>query len=138
MPKPTPLYEDHEKGFWAGANEKRLVLQHCKACNRLQMPPTPTCSKCGSKDNLDWKEVKGRGRIQGYCVQHDTRVATMKSDQPFNTAVVELAEDPEIKFFSNLPGVPAGKVPVGAGVEVIFQEIEPGQMVPEWQIAKSA
>ena len=78
------------------------MIQHCKACQRLQMPPMATCLACGSKEQLEWKEVQGRGRINGYCVQHDTRVALLKEDQPFNTAVVELAENPEIKFFSHL------------------------------------
>ena len=135
MPKPLPVIEDHERGFWEGANQRRLTLQHCKACNRLQMPPMPVCAKCNSKDNLGWKEVQGRGRIQGYCVQHDTRVASMKADQPFNSAIVELAEDPDIKFYSNLPGVPPGKVPVGAEVKLTFQELEPGQLIPEWELA---
>ena len=25
--------------FWDAANEGRLVIQHCHACNRLQHPP---------------------------------------------------------------------------------------------------
>ena len=135
MPKPAPAIEDHDRGFWEAANQRRLVVQNCKACNRMQMPPMATCVKCGTKDNLEWKEVQGRGRINGYCVQHDTRVVPLKPDQPFNTAVIELAEAPEIKFLSNLPGVPAGKVPVGSEVKVLFQEVEPGQLVPEWEVA---
>ena len=135
MPKPAPALEDHDRGFWEAANGRRLVIQHCKACQRLQMPPMATCLACGSKEQLEWKEVQGRGRINGYCVQHDTRVALLKEDQPFNTAVVELAENPEIKFFSHLPGVAPGKVPVGAEVEVVFEELAPGQLVPEWKLA---
>ena len=135
MPKPAVTIEDHDRGFWEAANEKRLVVQHCTACNRLQMPPMPTCAKCGSKEHLAWKPVEGRGRINGYCVQHDTRVVPLKGDQPFNTAVVELAEAPEIKFLSHLPGVPSGKVPVGAAVKVTFEPLEPGQLVPEWVLA---
>ncbi|MFM9971833.1 MAG: Zn-ribbon domain-containing OB-fold protein [Burkholderiales bacterium] len=134
MPKPVPAVEEGDRGFWEAANERRLVVQNCTACDHMQMPPMATCSACGSKDHLAWKQVAGRGRINGYCVQHDTRVAALKGDQPFNTAVIELAESPEIKFFSHLPGVPAGKVPVGAAVEVIFEEVEPGQLVPEWKL----
>ena len=134
MAKPVPAVEDHDRGFWEAVNQRRLVVQNCTACQRMQMPPMATCTKCGLKDHLEWKEVRGRGRINGYCVQHDTRVAALKADQPFNTAVIELSENPEIKFLANLPGVPAGKVPVGANVEVVFQEVEPGQLVPEWQV----
>ena len=135
MAKPVPAVEDNDRGFWEAANQGRLVVQNCSACNRMQMPPMATCSSCGKKDHLEWKDVRGRGRINGYCVQHDTRVASLREDMPFNTAVIELSEDPDIKFFSHLPGVPAGKVPVGADVEVIFQEVEPGQMIPERKLA---
>lgn len=135
MAKPVPAVEDHDRGFWEAANQRRLVLQNCSACSRMQMPPVATCTKCGSKDHLQWLEVPGRGRINGYCVQHDTRVAALKADQPFNTAVIELAGNPEIKFLSHLPGVPPGQVPVGAEVEVVFLEVEPGQLIPEWQLA---
>ncbi len=134
MAKPVPAVDDNDRGFWEAANQRRLVVQNCIACNRMQMPPTATCTACGSRDHLEWKAVEGRGRINGYCVQHDTRVAALREDQPFNTAVIELAANPEIKFFSHLPGVPAGKVPVGAEVEVIFQEVEPGQLIPEWKL----
>ena len=134
MAKPVPTIEDHDRGFWEAVNQRRLVIQNCTACNRMQMPPMPTCTKCGAKDHLEWKEVQGRGRIDGFCVQHDTRVTALKADQPFNIAVIQLAENPEIQFLSHLPGVPAGKVPVGANVELIFQEVEPGQLVPEWQV----
>lgn len=134
MPKPIPAVEDNDRGFWEAANQRRLVVQNCVSCSRMQHPPMPTCVKCGSKDHLEWKSVEGRGRINGYCVQHDTRVVPLKADQPLNTAVIELAESPEIKFLSNLPGVPAGKVPVGADVKVVFQDLE-GQLVPEWELA---
>jgi uncharacterized OB-fold protein len=134
MPKPVPVVEDNDRGFWEAASQRRLVVQNCTACNRMQHPPMATCAQCASKDNLEWKTVEGRGRINGYCVQHDTRVVPLKADQPLNTAVIELAQNPEIKFLSNLPGVPAGKVPVGADVKVVFQDVQ-GQLVPEWELA---
>ena len=135
MAKPVPEVEDVDRGFWQAANLRQLAVQNCTACNRLQMPPAASCAGCGKADTLEWKQVEGRGRINGYCVQQDTRIAALKGDQPFNTAVIELASNPEIKFFSHLPGVPAGKVPVGAEVKVTFEEVEPGQLIPEWILA---
>jgi uncharacterized OB-fold protein len=55
-------------------------------------------------------------------------------DQPYNLAVVTLDEDPTINFYSNLPGVPADQVPVGAAVEVMFEECGPGQLIHEWRV----
>ena len=136
MPKPVPVPDETDQGFWDAINERRLVIQNCTECNRMQMPPTARCAACGSASHLEWKEVVGKGRINGYCVQYDTRVVVLKGDQPFNTAIIELAEDPAIKFYSHLPGVPANQVPVGADVELIFEEVEPGRLVPEWQLVR--
>ena len=34
----------------------------------------------------------------------------------------------------NLPGTSPYKVPVGAAVEVTFEEVAPGQLIHEWQV----
>ena len=41
-----------------------------------------------------------------------------------------------INFYSNLPGVPVREVPVGAAVEVIFEEVAPGQLIHEWKLVE--
>ena len=123
------------KGFWEAANDGRLVIQNCKACNRLQNPPAPTCSKCSSGDNLEWKEMSGRGKIYNYGVVYDTPVKLLQDEQPFNLAVITLDDDPAIQMYSHLPGTPVDDVPVGASVEVVFEATANGQMVPEWRVA---
>jgi uncharacterized OB-fold protein len=134
MPKPIPVPDDVSKPFWDACNERRLIVQNCTACQRLQYPPQATCAQCRSADHLEWRQVSGRGRINGYCVMYDTRIVPLQADQPFNLAVIELAEDPAIKFLSSLPGVPVDEVPVGAAVEVDFQEVGPGQLIHEWRV----
>ncbi|MBI2855977.1 MAG: OB-fold domain-containing protein [Chloroflexi bacterium] len=135
MPKPSPVPDALSKPFWDACNEGHLVMQTCKVCNRMQYPPEPVCAECGSADNLEWREVSGRGRINGYCVMHDSRIRSLQKDQPFNIAVIELEDDPDIKLFSHLPGTPVDEVPVGASVRVVF-EVTPGtgQKVAEWQV----
>jgi hypothetical protein len=41
--------------------------------------------------------------------------------------------DPRVNFYSNLPGTPPYKAPVGAAVEVTFEEVAPGQLIHEWR-----
>ncbi len=60
MAKQGVVPDELSKPFWDAANEGRLVIQNCKACDRLQHPPAPACSQCGSRDNLEWKEMSGR------------------------------------------------------------------------------
>lgn len=134
MSKPIPVPDKVSKPFWDACNQRRLIVQNCKTCNRMQYPPEETCSECGSGRNLEWREVSGRGKINGYMVMYDTRVRLLQADQPFNIAVIELEEDPAIKMFSHLPGTPANEVPVGASVQVEFQEVAPGQLINEWRV----
>lgn len=134
MPKPIPIPDEVSKPFWDACNERRLIVQNCTACHRLQYPPQAACAGCGSAAQLEWREVSGRGRINGYSVMFQSRVGPLQADQPFNLAVIELEEDPAIKFLSSLPGTPLEEVPVGARVEVDFQEVGPGQLIHEWRV----
>ena len=120
--------------FWEAANEGRLVIQNCSDCDRLQNPPLPACSACGSADGLGWKEMSGRGTIYNYCVVYDTPVALLQEDEPFNLAVVALDDDPGIQMYSHLPGTGVDEVPIGGKVEVVFEATANGQKVPEWRV----
>ena len=135
MPKPSPIADEVSKPFWDACNERRLIVQTCAKCDRMQFPPEKTCLACGSSEHLTWREVKGRGKIHGYCVMYDSRVRLLQERQPFNIAVIELEEDPAIKFFSHLPGSAPDEVPVGGGVKLEFEETAMGQLVPEWRVA---
>ena len=120
--------------FWSAANESKLVIQNCSKCERLQHPPAQDCAQCKSGDNLEWKEMSGTGRIYNYGVVHDCPIRLLQDDQPFNVAVSMLDDDPGIQMYSHLPGTPVDDVPVGAAVEVVFEESANGQKIPEWKV----
>ena len=134
MPKVIPVPDELSKPFWDAVNERRLVLQHCDRCSRLQYPPQTACQFCGSADVLGWKEVTGRGHIATYIVIEDGRLTRRMPDQPYNLAMITLDEDSTINFYSNLPGTPPYQVPVGAAVEVVFEEVAPDQLIHEWRV----
>ena len=134
MPKVIPVPDELSQPFWDAVNERKLVVQNCTACNVMQYPPRGTCGTCGSAEKLEWKEVNGKGRISSYIVIEDGRLLRRMPDQPYNLALIILDEDPRINFYSNLPGIPADEVPVGAAVEVMFEEVAPGQLIHEWRV----
>lgn len=136
MPKTIPVPEEIDKPFWDAVNEKRLLLQFCTSCNKLQYPIRPQCWQCGSGDHLTWREVEGKGHILETMVVHDTRVVRRKGDVPFNVALVSLDEDPGINFLANLPGTLAHQAPQGAAVEVVFEEQAPGRFIHDWRVVK--
>lgn len=134
MPRPIPVPDELSKPFWDACNDRQLVMQRCSTCSRNQHPPEPTCRACGSAEHLEWIQTSGRGSIIGYLVVHDSRIALLQAQQPFNLAVVRLEDDPAINFFSNLPGVPVDRVPVGSTVEVEWEQVSPEQLYPEWRV----
>ncbi len=134
MVKQGVVPDDLTKPFWDAANAGRLDIQNCSSCNRLYNPPVATCTQCQSADNLEWKQMSGKGKIYNYGVVYDCPVRLLQQDQPFNLAVITLDEDPGIQMYSHLPGTPVDEVPVGAAVEVIFEETANGQKVPEWRV----
>ena len=134
MPKVIPVPNEISQPFWDAVNERRLMLQNCTACDKLQYPPQPACQVCGSADNLQWKEVDGRGHIATFIVIEDGRLNRRMPDQPYNLALVTLDADSSVNFYSNLPGVPPYEAPVGAAVEIMFEEVAPGQLIHEWRV----
>ena len=136
MPKVIPVPDELSQPFWDAVNQRRLILQNCRFCGKLQYPPQGVCQICGSSEGLEWKEVEGRGHIATYIVIEDGRLNRRMPDQPYNLVMVTLDADPSVNFYSNLPGVPAYEVPVGAAVEVVFEEAEPGRLIHEWQLAE--
>jgi len=134
MPKLIPAPDSLSKPFWDAVNQRRLVVQHCAQCDRLQYPPQQACQVCNSAAALSWQEVEGRGHIAAYIVIEDGRLNRRMPDQPYNLAMVTLDADPRVNFYSNLPGTPPYKVRVGAAVEVTFEEVAPNQFIHEWRV----
>lgn len=136
MPKVIPVSDELSQPFWDAVNQRRLALQYCAACQKLQYPPQPACQVCGSAEGLEWRDVEGKGHIATYIVIEDGRLNRRMPDQPYNLALITLDEDPTVNFYSNLPGVPAYQAPVGAAVELTFEEVAPGQLIHEWQVVE--
>src|SRR6516165_5148791 len=90
MPKLIPVADALSKPFWDAVNQKRLVLQHCAQCDRLQYPPQPACQVCKWSARLTWEEVEGGGHIATYIVIGDGRLNRRMADQAYNLAMVTL------------------------------------------------
>src|ERR1700741_4584208 len=116
MPKLIPVPDSLSQPFWDAVNQRRLVLQHCTACDRLQYPPQQTFQVCNSPAGLTWQEVAGKAHIAASIVIEDGRLNRRMPDQPYNLAMVTLDADPRGNFYSNLPGQPPYKGPVGAAL----------------------
>jgi uncharacterized OB-fold protein len=132
VPYIIPVPDEVSQPFWDAVQERRLIVQQCSGCNTLQYPPRATCQDCNS-DQLTWKETSGKGHVLTWGVLEDSHLPVRAADQPLNLAVVTLDEDPNINFYSNLPGTPVRQVKVGDAVEVTFVEAPDGSLIHEWK-----
>lgn len=132
VPRPVPRPDDVTRPFWDAANERRLVAQRCASCGRYQHPPLASCGGCGSSD-VSFVPVSGRGVVYSYTLVHDTRVIGLKPYQPFPVIAVQLEESPDLVMVSDLIGVDVGPPAIGDRVDVEFEELAPGRLIPQFR-----
>jgi uncharacterized OB-fold protein len=129
--------EDHA-GFWAGTAAGELRVQSCGACGRRRMPPRPMCPACRSTE-IEWAPTSGRGRIWSFAVPHPPLLPAYQDLAPYNVVVVELEEDPSIRFVGNVvaeAGAPIDSVDpatlaIGQAVRVVFDQVDDVHL-PRW------
>jgi uncharacterized protein len=121
-PRPVPAPDDVTRFYWEAAADHRLVLQRCRACQKMQYPPEICCVHCQAEE-FDAAETTGRGVIYSYSVVDRPLHAGFLDALPYVVALVELNDQPGLRILTNLIDVPAG-TPLSCGlpVEVTFEE----------------
>jgi uncharacterized OB-fold protein len=112
-----PALNEHNRAFWTGGGDGRLMVSRCAHCELWIQPPTGECPDCGGA--LEARPVSGRGTVFTYTVNY----------QPFNPAVpvpyviaiVELEEQPDLRIATNIVGCEPDSVHIGFPVEVRFE-----------------
>ena len=130
IPAPTSLTEP----FWAAARERRLAIQRCEQCGRFHHPPQPMCPDCHA-NSLSFETVSGRGTVYEYTIMRDARVQGFSESIPYACVAVELAEQPGLLVVGNLVGASPEDARVGLRVEVTFEEIGEGFVLPQFRPA---
>ncbi|GGY02890.1 bifunctional MaoC family dehydratase N-terminal/OB-fold nucleic acid binding domain-containing protein [Streptomyces anandii] len=115
-PRPRPVVNRDNAGFWEGVERGRLLIQRCTGCGTLRHPWLPGCNACGC---LEWDTVEssGEGTVFSYVVMHHPPFPAF--DPPYAVVLVELAEG--VRMVSNVVGVAYDKVRIGMPVEAEFR-----------------
>ena len=121
--------------FWKAAERRELAFQRCSDCKAFRHPPAPLCSKCHSF-NWEFAPVAGRGTIFTFVVVHHPLMPSLTEHVPYNVSVVEFPDAPEVRFITNVVGTPLEEICVGMPVEVIFEELGEGRVVPRVKAAE--
>lgn len=117
-PRMLPNVTDRNAHFWTGGSDGALHILRCQECRFWIHPPRDACPACDGNRLLP-EATSGRGTVFTYTVNR----------HPFNPAVpvpyvivlVELDEQPGLRFTSNLVNVDPEQVEVGMPVEVAFE-----------------
>ena len=124
--------------FWAGCSRGELLVQACGACGKWRMPPRPMCPACQSTE-VRWDVTSGRGRIWSFIVPHPPLLPAYSEVAPYNALIVELEEDPTIRFAGNLVTradgaineIDPATITIGEPVRVVFHTIDEVTL-PRW------
>jgi uncharacterized OB-fold protein len=116
---PKPGITADNRFFWQGLRERKLLIQRCLACHRLQHPPAPMCSACHSFE-LGAREASGRGTVHSFVVAHHPPIPPF--EYPNVIVLVELEEG--TRLVSRLSGVGPDDVAIGMPVVVEFETID--------------
>ena len=124
--------------FWEGCARGELLVQACASCGLRRMPPRPMCARCRSLE-LRWEPTSGRGRVWSFIVPHPPLLPAFAEVAPYNAIIVELEEDPSIRFAGNLVTSADGEIneidpttiTIGEPVQVVFHPIDDVSL-PRW------
>jgi len=131
---PTAAPDGLSQPFWDGTRQGKLMIQKCRGCGAHQWGPEWICHRCHSFD-LDWAEVKGRGRIYSYEKPHHPVHPALVGHGPYIIVLVEL-DGVNVRMLGNLLGDPAQTVELGAEVEAVFEphdDADPPYTLVQWK-----
>jgi uncharacterized protein len=112
-----PQINDANRAFWTGGERNRLMIQHCAACARWVHPPVPSCDACGG--DLVAEPVSGAGTVYTFTINRHAFAPTVSV--PYVIAIVELVEQADLRFTTNIIECDVDAVHIGMQVEVTFE-----------------
>ena len=112
-----PKLQEHNRAFWTGGADGQLLIAQCTGCALWVHPPAADCPDCGGA--LAARPVSGHGTVFTYTVNHQPFNPTVPI--PYVIAIVELAEQADLRIATNIVDCEPDSVYVGLPVEVRFE-----------------
>lgn len=111
LPKPEP--SDLTRPYWEALRNGHLVIQRCK-CGHAFLPARRHCPSC-LREEPQWERASGKGVLISWVVYHVAYHPAFESRLPYNVALVQLDEGPQL--LTNILG-PNENISAGAQVEL--------------------
>jgi uncharacterized OB-fold protein len=118
--------------FWDATRSKRLVIQHCTACDRAVWFPRVACPHCLSQE-LEWRESQGSGTIYAVSVQYRPGNAQMRDRVPYAVVLIDMAEG--VRIMSNVVGCDVDDVIIDKPVTAAWEPLSDGRHLLVFELA---
>lgn len=126
--RPIPVAAPVSRPFWDGCQSHQLLFQECEECGEAVFPPQPWCPMDLSS-SLNWRPSDGNGQVYSFSVVE--RPQTPAFDVPYTVAIVRLDEG--FLMISSIVDCPSTEVVTGMRVEVVFDEVADGFLLPNFR-----
>lgn len=128
--KPLPLITPVSKVFYDGCKSRRLLYQHCHACDRIICFPKILCPGCLGSE-LTWKASKGSGVVFSFTITRAAAPSEFSASVPYVLAIVRLDEG--FKLMSNIEDCDLDTLHCDMRVEVQFDDITEEITLPKFR-----
>lgn len=116
---PVVDYDTH--AYWTRGEVGELAIYRCQDCSYYVHPPVRFCPKCESR-RVEPEAVSGKGRVATYTVNYKSWAPDLPV--PYVLALVELAEQVDVRLVTNIINCPVESVHIGMPVRVLFEQAE--------------
>jgi uncharacterized OB-fold protein len=128
----APLVTPLSEFFWSAGREGVLKILQCRDCSFYIHPPTPVCPRCLSR-SVEPTPVSGRGRVLTYTVNYQAWVRDL---EPFLVAIVELAEQSDLRLTTNIVDCELDAVEIDDPVQVTFVRLDEDVYLPVFRLVE--
>jgi uncharacterized OB-fold protein len=132
---PVPIPGPDDGPYWRALETGVLLIQRCAACGTVRHPPRPRCGKCASPEHA-WEAASGFGTVYSFTVVRHPANPELADVVPYVVALIELDEGP--RLVSNVVGVDPDRVTVNQRVQVQFDRVQDGTVLPRFAPIESA
>ncbi len=126
--KPAPLITADTRSFWDACARGVLTYQRCPACDHVQFPARPFCTRCRAAGPVEERST-GLGTIHSHTIVHRAPTPAFRDEVPYVIALVDLDEG--FRLMANLRDCPLADLRIGLRVRVLFEPMADGGALPQ-------
>jgi hypothetical protein len=129
-----PVVDTESERFWIGAREGKLMIMHCRPCDKPYFYPRRYCPRCWS-DDTEWRQASGLGTVHTYSIVHQNPAPPFRDWAPYAVLLVDLEEG--VRVMANWDrGADLEQLAVGIAVEVTFERASDEISLPRFRPVK--